>query len=326
MNYQSSLFQEVSTETIQDVFRSALLENIIWKTKLLDGGLFNTTYLVEYGPIHKKAVLRLGPINRHLLMGFEENLIEAEIYVYSICRKIGVPCSNVLAHDTSKRVIDRDFIIVEYIPSAAMVNVELTEAQKNHLDFQIGKQLAKLHQVTGDSFGFVSRILEGKYFKNWSDAIIFETEDIAERLVRSGGISGAERNALREVFYQSRGLLDEIKEPHLLHTDLWTGNVLLNQDTMEIAAIIDSDRAVFGDVDFEFACPWMNNTAIKEGYDMNMQEFLRPNRVKRRQLYQMFFCLLEAYVWRSEYNNLGLYAERKKELIRLLADFQLNGH
>ena len=36
----------------------------------------NTTYLVEYGPSHQKAVLRLGPVNRHLIMGFEENLNE----------------------------------------------------------------------------------------------------------------------------------------------------------------------------------------------------------------------------------------------------------
>lgn len=326
MNYQSSLFQEVSAETIREIFNSALLEEEIWETKLLAGGLFNTTYLVEYGPTHQKAVLRLGPVNRHLLMGFEENLIGAEIYVYSICRKIGVPCSNVLAYDTSKRVIDRDFMIVEYIPSVAMVNAELTEAQQNHLDFEIGKQLAKLHQVTGDSFGFVSRIRAGKCFEKWSDAITFEIEDISERLERSGGIRCAEVKALREIFYQSRNLLDEITEPHLLHTDLWAGNVLLNNDTMEISAIIDSDRAMFGDIDLEFSLPWMNNSAIKEGYGLNMQEFLRPSRVKRRQLYQMFFCLLEAYVWHSEYNNLGLYSERKNELMTLVANFSLHNH
>ena len=312
MNTQSSLFKEVSIESIRDIFDCALLENVIWEARLLDGGLFNTTYMVEYGSAHKKAVLRLGPINRHLLMGFEENLMEAEIYVYSVCRKIDVPCSNVLAYDTSKQMIDRDFMIVEYIPSVAMVNTELTEEQQNHLDFQIGKQLAKLHQVTGDSFGFVSRIRAGKYFKKWSDAIIFEIEDISERLEKSGGIRGKKVNALREVFYQSRNLLDEIKEPHLLHTDLWAGNVLLNKDTMEIAAIIDGDRAVFGDVDFEFACSWMNNPAIKDGYGIHLQEFLHPNRVKRRQLYQMFFCLLEAYSYVIIYRVRHIIIKKQK--------------
>ena len=60
MNTQSGLFQEISIEIIRDIFVHALHEEIIWEAVLLDGGLFNTTYLVEYGSFHKKAVLRLG--------------------------------------------------------------------------------------------------------------------------------------------------------------------------------------------------------------------------------------------------------------------------
>ena len=76
MNTKSNLFREVSAEAIRDIFVHALQEDIIWEAALLDGGLFNTPYLVEYGPSHQKAVLRLGPVNRHLIMGFEENLNE----------------------------------------------------------------------------------------------------------------------------------------------------------------------------------------------------------------------------------------------------------
>lgn len=180
MNKQSNLFQEISTEIIRDIFVNTLQEEIIWETALLDGGLFNTTYIVEYSSSHKKAVLRLGPVNRHLLMGFEENLMNAEVYTYSICQTIGIPCSKVLACDTSKKIIDRDFMIVEYIPSVVMSKAELIE----------------------------------------------------------------ETQTLRHQFYKSRELLDEIRTPHLLHTDLWEGNVLLDRDTLEIAAIIDSDRAM----------------------------------------------------------------------------------
>lgn len=44
--------------------------------------MFNTTYVVEYGLVHKKAVLRLNTVNPDLLMGFEENLMKAEVHVY----------------------------------------------------------------------------------------------------------------------------------------------------------------------------------------------------------------------------------------------------
>lgn len=160
-NRQSNLFQEVSTETIRTIFEHEMKESKIWETRLLDGGMFNTTYYVEYGPAHKKAVLRLGPVNRHLVAGFEENLMNAEVYTYSVCRKIGIPCSRVLGCDTSKEVIDRDFMIVEYIPSVAMVNLDLPEEKRQELYFQMGRYLAKLHQVNGDNASiFVNKELQ----------------------------------------------------------------------------------------------------------------------------------------------------------------------
>ena len=316
MNTQSSLFQEIPIEIIRDIFANTLQEEIIWETALLDGGMFNTTYIVEYGSFHKKAVLRLGPVNRHLLMGFEENLMNAEVYTYSVCQTIGIPCSKVLACDTSKRIIDRDFMIVEYIPSIVMAKAELTEERRNMLYQQMGIYLAKFHQVTGDSFGFLSRICNGKKFDKWGDALIFEAEDITERLEKLGGLNAGETQILRHQFYKSRELLDEIRTPHLLHTDLWEGNVLLNTDTLEIAAIIDSDRAMYGDKDFEFASAWMDNLALQEGYNSIIQKSTSPNDAKRRQLYQMFFCLLEAYVGYGEYNNPELYKTRKKQLMQ----------
>lgn len=111
---------------------------------------------MEYGTAHKKAVLRLGPVNRLLIMGFEENLMKVEVYVYSVCKRIGIPCSNVLSCDTSKSVIDRDFMIVEFIPSIVMAKADLTEEKRKKLYFQMGQYLSKLHQITGTGFGFVS--------------------------------------------------------------------------------------------------------------------------------------------------------------------------
>lgn len=322
MNIKSSLFQEISLENMKGIFKSALRENLIWETNLLDGGLFNTTYLVEYGLQHKKAVLRLGPVNRHLLMGVERKLMEAENYVYSECRNVGIPCSNVLAYDTSKTVIDRDFMIVEYIPSIVMAKAELTEEKRKELYIKMGEQLAKLHQVTGNHFGYVSRIYEGKYFETWSEALLFEVEDITTRLEQIDGLSGVETEKLRMIFRQSKELLDEIKVPHLLHTDLWEGNVLIDQNGQEIVAIIDGDRAVFGDIDFEFASSWMENPALKEGYGSIMKEPLSTNRLERRRLYQMFFYLLDAYVWYGEYHDQQVYAECKKKLLELLSCYE----
>lgn len=321
MNRQSNLYREIPDGIIRKIFAHTLQEETVWETALLDGGMFNTTYLVEYGPHHSKAVLRLGPVNRHLLMGFEENLMNAEVYAYSVCQAVGVPCSKVLVCDTSKQLIDRDFMITEYIPSVVMANAGLTEESRSRIYRLLGVYLAKLHLVTGESFGFLSRICSGKKFSTWSDALIFEVEDISGRLERLGGLTEGEAQAVRRLFYKSRELLDEIKTPHLLHTDLWEGNVLLDADTLEIAAIIDSDRAMYGDRDFEFSSPWMKNAALREGYRSVIPETDAPNGEKRRALYRMFFFLLEAYVGYGEYNQPELYQTRKKQLMEHILCF-----
>lgn len=321
MNTQSNLYQEIPAEAIHDIFASALREDIIWGAQLMDGGLFNTTYLVEYGSSHKKAVLRLGPVNRHLVMGYEENLMDAEVYAYSLCHAAGIPCSHVLACDTSKQVIDRDFMIVEYIPSIVMAKAELTEEKRDSLHRQMGAYLARFHQVTGEHFGFLSRVCKGILFDKWSDALIYEVEDITGRLEQSGALAKEDTRRLRNLYYESRNLLDEIKIPRFLHTDLWAGNVLLDPDTLEIAAIIDSDRAMFGDIALEFASPWLEIPALKEGHDSILPKSSLPGDPERRQLYQMFYYIWEIHVGYSEYNDTGLYETRKKQLLDSISRF-----
>lgn len=94
----------------------------------------------------------------------------------------------------------------------------------------------------------------------------------------------------------------------------------MDKKSLEIIAIIDSDRAVFGDPDFEFSSPWMRNPSLLKGYGLEIQNHISENRKKRRQLYQVFFLLLEAYVGFAEYNNPEQYRTNKKQLLDILAN------
>lgn len=124
MNKQSNLYEEITIEQIQLLFEKTMKVTDSIQADLLSGGMFNTTYHVRSKASGLDAVLRLGPVNRHLLMRFEENLMEAEKYVYELCRKEKIVCSEVLVCDTSRKWINRDFMIVSYIPSVAMLNAQ----------------------------------------------------------------------------------------------------------------------------------------------------------------------------------------------------------
>lgn len=132
----SSLYLELTEKELSDIITSALHTEAL-SARLLTGGMFNTTYLVETGE-YGNVVLRAGPVNRHLLMPFEHHLMEAEEQVYALCAEYGVPASEILAADTSKTISDRDFMIVRYIPSHPISKVTLEPQDKSRICFDIG--------------------------------------------------------------------------------------------------------------------------------------------------------------------------------------------
>ncbi|HEX3016288.1 MAG TPA: fructosamine kinase family protein [Caproicibacter sp.] len=321
MNTNSSLYKELTLNEIKALLNANFNTDVLHEAKLLEGGLFNTTYMVCYGDDKKRSVLRCGPVNRHLLMAFEENLMQAEMFVYELCEKAKVPCSHVLACDTSKKIMNRDYMFVEYIESVALSSTSIQNGQKPDLYCQVGKYMNQFHAITNSSFGRVSYIVTGRSFSSWYDYLIFEIKDIIQRSRKFNAFSENEIHLITSVLIKYKLLLEEIKKPHLIHSDLWDGNVLISNKNgqYDVAAIIDADRAIFGDVDFEFASPWMINTDFLRGYDVDFDftDFGSESRRTRRKIYLMLYDLIEAYVGIAEYNNQKQFYDNKKQVLTL---------
>lgn len=320
MNPASSLYKEISKEAIRELVQIHFGTSRIREITLLKGGMFNTTYKVVFGEEDIKTVLRLGPVNRHLLMGFEADLMQAEQHVYQLCEKERIPCPHILACDTTKQVIDRDYMFVAYLDSKVLLDCEKTEAQKGALYEEVGTYMARFHQITGSRFGRVSKLCKGEGEQTWADCLIGEVTDILAKAEAFQAFNQVEADTIRRVFETYRSLFDEVKTPHLVHCDLWEGNVLIAKrgEADHVAAIIDADRAMFGDVDFEFASPWMTNEHFMRGYRLDPGAFQDPKRVLRRKLYLLDYYLAEVYVGIAEYHNLGQYLHHKGEVLKLI--------
>ena len=95
--------------------------------------------------------------------------------------------------------------------------------------------------------------------------------------------------------------------------------MLLDGGTHAILAVIDGDRAIFGDPDFEFASPWGQVPPLREGY--GFEPVRDGHRERRMRLYLAFYLALEAHVGLSEYNNPDLFRDRKRQLFEVLGTF-----
>lgn len=321
MNTNSSLFQELSEEELQRVIGKNLNQNVR-EAELLEGGLFNTTYRVCCGEEEKNVVLRCGPVNRHLLLPFEENLMRAEETVDRLCKTKQIPCSDVLACDTTKELIDRDYMIVGYIDSVPLSQVP--QEQKPGLYREVGAYMRKFHSITSRSFGRVSCLPSGRSFGGWYEFLVSEVSGMLEKSFSFNAFTRQEARQILLAFQKHEDCLRQIKVPRLIHTDLWEGNVLAAQKdgAYSVAAIIDGDRALFGDVDFEFASPWMTNEDFFEGYgkDFCGEDFHSEDRTVRRALYLILYDLIEAYVSIAEYNNPDQYRESKRLILKSAAE------
>lgn len=300
MNRESELFREESMECIRKIAEQAR-KGQLEHAELIDGGLFNTTYRLDFCG-GERAILRLGPVNPHLLMPFEKRMIAAEASVYELVSAHGIPTQNVLCHDESHRLIDRDYNIVEYIDAVAMSAIPDEDEDKKRLRREVGTMARKLHAVQGPGFGRAVNVFTGKSYGRWSDALRGEIEDWKTVGMPAGFLQADEIHRIERVMEAAAPILDEIRTPFLAHADLWEGNILVSPTKpTQVLAIIDMDRVFFGDPMFDMAQNYMPSEEFMEGYGAKPSD-CAGDKV-RKTIYRMISNLCDGYVWKIQYHR-----------------------
>ena len=117
----SSLYRELTPEELSTVITAALNTGIV-SARLLTGGLFNTTYFVDTEGCGR-VVLRVGPVNRHLLMPFEHHLMEAESQAYALCERQGCPSRSEALRDIIRDALVQDSLHSETADAAGVLSL-----------------------------------------------------------------------------------------------------------------------------------------------------------------------------------------------------------
>ncbi|MCL2300545.1 MAG: aminoglycoside phosphotransferase family protein [Firmicutes bacterium] len=285
--------------------------------ELLNGGMFNTTYLVTLAQ-NRNVVLRVGPIRREMLLSFEDNPMEAGRHVYNRCRTAGIPVPEVLACDTTREMLDCDYMIAAYVPGAPLSALGLNNTQRQALHRETGAYACKMHEMTNDHFGRVADIVRGGGFARWSDCLLAELDDLVRKDKRTKVFRTRQLQLACSLFARHIALLDEITVPRLVHSDLWDGNLLA--DNGHIVAVLDGDRAIYGDTAFEIAGGWLDREAFFDGY--GLAEPQDEASKTRRKLYELLFRLEDAYIMTVEYNKKKRGQAHKRNALRIMRELR----
>jgi aminoglycoside phosphotransferase (APT) family kinase protein len=255
--------------------------NAVWRLALDDG---------------REVILKLSPPPELEQLRYERNLLRTEAMVYGLAGPAGVPGPELLHAGFDDPVLGGDYLILSALGGVSWNQVKPAEADQRALRRELGGHLARLNAITGDVYGYPHADLTGDTWRTaflaMTGAILADARRYATPLPRPA----AEISAAIEA---SADVLDEVKTPCLVHFDVWPGNVFLTLgETPRIQAIIDHERAFWGDPLADFVTPTIfgeldETDEIVAGYREagGLVEFTDSTRV-RIALYRLYLALV----------------------------------
>lgn len=316
---KSKIYKELTEEQLSEIVKDLYgTEAEITHYSILKGGLFNTTYYLITDKDDKGVVLRVAPVNKHLLFEFEKDMMGAEPFFHDLLQKNNIPTTRILKHVPQGVVIDREYIISEYMNSIPMNDPSLSNTDLSVVYKEVGFYARRMHTITNDKFGWKRKDGWGEYDK-WSEFVLAFAKEAADKAKEHNLFKKYEIEKFEEIFNNSVHILDEISIPYMTHTDLWQGNILLRycDGRYNVAAIIDLDRTIFGDKYWDLSNPWMINNAFLIGYGENTPE--TENHIRRCNMYKLLAGFFGAYVVLIEYVDYKWF-EREKGNAKLLLE------
>ena len=251
-------------------------------------GKHNTCYYVEGADL--PCVLRIAPPDDTVLLFYERRMMAQEPALHALLReRTSVPVPEVLAYDGSRRLIDRDFILLERLPGRPLSALEPTAQQRAQVLRQVGALLAQVHALTAEHWGYLGAHRPMEPEERWESAFAIMWNRLLDDIAAVEGYAPHEEEALRGLLAPYRPFFRYRGPACLLHMDVWQQNILVDEE-WRVTGLLDWDRALWGDPECEFAvldyCA-ISEPAFWQGYGRSRQHN-RPAQIRQR-----FYLLYE---------------------------------
>ena len=121
----------------------------------LEGGTFNETYLVELDG-KPRMVLRVAPATTADVYWDDVALMRREYHVLPFFASIAELMPRVMLADFTHQIVDRDYMFQTFIEGKRWSDVEVTLSaeENNNLWRQCGSIVRRIHDTTGEHFGY----------------------------------------------------------------------------------------------------------------------------------------------------------------------------
>ena len=240
----------------------------VWKASLADG---------------REVVLKVGPAPDVPLLEYEAGMIAAEAAYLRLVADIA-PVPSIL-------YADDDTLITTFRPGTPLTAFA---GDAGPVRRDLGAAMARIHQLRGPFFGYTG---DRPCAATWPDAFA----GIVAGLLRDADRWGVEvpARAIAATIEARADDLAQVREPALLHFDLWDGNVLATVDDYGVASLsglVDGERYLYGDPLVDFVSPCLRGRMEEEPDHPYLAGYGSPtldaSALRRLGLYRMWLYLL----------------------------------
>jgi fructosamine-3-kinase len=239
-----------TTRLIAALAASGVSRDRVAECRGLAGGTYNAVYLVRLDD-DTRLVVKIAPDGSLPALSYEQGILATEALYYRLAARCpGVTVPAVVAADEAA-----GHLVMTECPGSPWP--QLTPPpdgeERDELRAEIGRQVARLHTITGTGFGYPS-LAVGPLRESWRAAFGDMVDAVLADAVRYDVALPLPAAEIAGLFAEHSTVLDEVAAPVLVHFDLWDGNVLVERGPsgLRIGGLIDAERAFWGDPLAEF--------------------------------------------------------------------------
>jgi aminoglycoside phosphotransferase (APT) family kinase protein len=286
-------------------------------------GRHNTSYWIDSDL--GRFVLRIAPPDDAGFLFYERRMIRQEPELHALIRaRTAIPLAEVVGYDFSRTRLDRDYLFMTALPGTPLSDVSgLSYGQLKRALGQVGEYLRQLHALTAtecleiEMYGYLGAHHPMEPQPTWATAFRVMWNKLLDDIVACASYNHEEAQAMRDLLDLYLEYFDRPVTPRLLHMDVWSQNILIDESG-NVTGLVDFDRALWGDVEIEFAvldyCN-ISEPAFWEAYGTPRDE--SPAAMIRRQFYLLYEVqkYMPIRIWRR--NNPASAARYKQQSFAL---------
>lgn len=303
-----------SDKKIKELSKIAFPQKNVINIEELFGGMCNVAYKVSFND-NTIYILKISASTNEGYMRNEHNLMETEVEAMKIAKYNNIKfLADVVFFDNSYNHCSGKYFFMEFINGK---NYYEEKSNLNHKENQIiNKEIGlfekKLSEITNNKFGIIASKNE---FDNLYDFVYYLFDNLIKDAKDINLDFDINLNQLLKNLGESKSIFDEVKNPSLVHWDMWEGNIFIKNK--HINGVIDWERAMWGD-------PFMDDRFRKHTINQDFLEgFGKPNltenELKRIYWYDLFLYLtMSVEFFYRGYEDKSQYYWAKAEFEELL--------